>query len=250
MLSTMSPPSPHLPIFNFDFTTATSHKPTHSSPLSSSPIRASQSSPPLSPRDPNTLPRRGYFSSPSKSAFGNQEASRWTRFDARDAKKNPLKQSRENALEGKRKLFLKNVRQRHDDKAWERRGGDQEVLRLEWSAQDRKRRQQKERDIDGLMFEDDLEDLPQLSQSHSPAYQEDDDMMVDSHAMEEQAELDAMLSAYEAENTERTPTERAESPTLSDDEYDNIFMDMLSQDGRQPQQGGEDVDMSGEMDLS
>lgn len=75
-------------------------------------------------------------------------------------------------------------------------------------------------------------------------------MMVDSHAMEEQAELDAMLSAYEAENTERTPTERAESPTLSDDEYDNIFMDMLSQDGRQPQQGGEDVDMSGEMDLS
>lgn len=127
MLSTMSPPSPHLPIFNFDFTTATSHKPAHSSPLSSSPIRASQSSPPLSPRDSNALPRRGYFSSPSKSAFGNQEASKWTRFDARDAKKNPLKQSRENALEGKRKLFLKNVRQRHDDKAWERRGGDQEV---------------------------------------------------------------------------------------------------------------------------
>jgi hypothetical protein len=127
MMSTMSPPSPHLPIFNFDFTTATSHKPAHSSPLSSSPIRASQTSPPLSPRDPNTLPRRGFFSSPINPAACNQEKSKWTRFETRDVKKNPLKQSRDNAVEGKRKLFLKHVRQRRDDQAWERRGGDQEV---------------------------------------------------------------------------------------------------------------------------
>jgi len=36
-------------------------------------------------------------------------------------------QKREEARESRRKLFLKNVRERADDKAWERRGGDQEV---------------------------------------------------------------------------------------------------------------------------
>ncbi|ETS81690.1 hypothetical protein PFICI_06692 [Pestalotiopsis fici W106-1] len=246
----MSPPSPHLPIFNFDFTTATSHKPAHSSPLSSSPIRASQSSPPLSPRDPNTLPRRGFFSSPINPAVCNQEkSSKWTKFETRDAKKNPLNQSRDNAVEGKRKLFLKNVRQRRDDHTWERRGGDQEILRLEWSNQDRKRRQQKERDLDGFMFEEDFEEIPDILQSNS-ATREQDDMMVDSHAMDEEAELEAMLSAYEVENTEQKTHELPDSSSLSDDDYDSIFMDLLSQDGPPPQQSQEDLVMSGQMDMS
>ncbi|KAF7533780.1 hypothetical protein G7054_g6775 [Neopestalotiopsis clavispora] len=245
----MSPPSPHLPIFNFDFTTATSHKPAHSSPLSSSPIRASQTSPPLSPRDPNTLPRRGFFSSPINPAACNQEKSKWTRFETRDVKKNPLKQSRDNAVEGKRKLFLKNVRQRRDDQAWERRGGDQEILRLEWSNQDRKRRQQKERDAEGFLFEEDLEDIPDFLQSYSSTV-EQDDMMVDSHVMDEEAELEAMLSAYEAGNTEPKSHQMPDSPSISDDEYDSIFMDMLSQDGSHRQQGQEDLAMSGQMDMS
>ncbi|KAK6076765.1 hypothetical protein SCUP234_03175 [Seiridium cupressi] len=248
MLSTMSPSSPQLPIFNFDFTTVTSHRPAHSSPLSSSPIRASQTSPPLTPRDPNALPRRSFNSSPIKPTLGAQEKTKWTKFNSRDVKRNPLKQNRESASEGRRKLFLNNVRQRQDDKAWERRGGNQEVLKLEWSTLDRRWRQQKDADIDGLVFEDELEDIPELPEVPRPAADEDD-MMVDTHAMEEEAELEAMLSAYEAQSSQPLP-QRPNSPSLSDDEYDSLFMDLLSQQGPQRHEQSQDILLSGQMDLS
>ncbi|KAH8201944.1 hypothetical protein TruAng_003936 [Truncatella angustata] len=247
----MAPASPHLPIFTYDFTAAASHRPIHSSPLSSSPLRPSQTSPlPLSSRDPNALPRRDFNSSPTKPAPQSSEKSKWTKFDTREAKKNPLRQNRESASEGRRKLFLKNVRQRQDDKAWERRGGDQEVLKLEWSALDRRRRQQKDTDIDGLVFEQDLEDIPEYPTAQQPAPDEDD-TMVDSHAMEEEAELDAMLSAYEAHSPQQAPLQRLDSPSLSDDEYDNLFMDLLSlPPNRQQSQESGDLALSGQMDLS
>jgi hypothetical protein len=132
MLSTLamapspSPASPHLPAFSFDFSSA--YKPSVSSPLSSSPIRASQTSPPLSPINANSMAgsrmQRG-FHSPIQPV--TEQAAPKFKFGARDVKKNPLRQSRESAQESRRKLFLRNVRQRADDRAWERRGGDQEV---------------------------------------------------------------------------------------------------------------------------
>lgn len=118
-------------IFNLDFSSP--HKPAVSSPLSSSPIRPSQghsnSSPPLSPRNPNTLlllPRRDSQSSPVRDS---QPSNKLFKYASRSAKPNPLlpRQGRENAQESRRKMFLKNVRQRADDKTWLRRGGDQEV---------------------------------------------------------------------------------------------------------------------------
>lgn len=161
------------------------------------------------------------------------------------------------------------MRQRQEDKAWERRGGDQEVslpefpllvsrstgpnaglfkvLKLEWSAIDRRRRQQKDTDIDGLIYEDELEDIPELTEQHQTA--PEDDMMVDTHAMEEEAELEAMRLAYEAQNSQQ-PAQRSQSPSMSDDEYDDLFMDLLSQQGQpQPVSDG-DIVLSGQMDLS
>lgn len=126
MLSTlpMAPSSPHLPAFSFDFSSA--YKPSVSSPLSSSPIRASHTSPPLSPINPNAVSRpcfqHDFHSSPIQSAQPPK-----FKFAARDVKKNPLRQGREAAQENRRQLFLRNVKQRADDRAWERRGGDQEV---------------------------------------------------------------------------------------------------------------------------
>lgn len=114
MMSTMPP------IFSIDFSSP--YRPSKSSPLSSSPLRASQSlSPPLSPRDINAAPP-GCATTQSSPI----PAPRF-KYASRDARKNPLKQSRETAQEGRRKLFLKNVRQRRDDQQWDRRGGDQEV---------------------------------------------------------------------------------------------------------------------------
>ncbi|KAI1850582.1 hypothetical protein JX265_004292 [Neoarthrinium moseri] len=247
--------STSLPVFNFDFTSTPStshhphqHRPAVSSPLSSSsPIRVSQSSPPLSPRDPNTLaPRRDFNSSPIQPS-SSAASSKLFKFAGRDAKKNPLRQSRETAQESKRRLFLKGVRQRADDKAWERRGGDQEVLKLEWSALDRRRRQLKDSDIDGFVFEDELEDIPEMPGAYVQDEPMDHDMMVDSHAQDEEAELEAMLSAFESQSSR--PPVRPDSPSLSDeDDYDSLFMDFLTQ--QDEPRNGQDIVLSGQMDMS
>ncbi|KAH8671188.1 hypothetical protein BX600DRAFT_434313 [Xylariales sp. PMI_506] len=249
MLSTFPP--------MFTFNSQPQYQPAVSSPLSSSsPIRASQSSPPLSPLNPNTLPRREYHSSPSAPIFSSPSPStKLFKYAGLEYKKNPLKQNRESANESRRKLFLKNVRQRADDKQWERRGGDQEVLKLEWVTLNHQRRLQKDSDMDGLIFEDDLDDA--LVENQQP----DDMLMTESYALQEEAELDAMLSMYEAESQPQThtwsqqTTQSTASPWLSDDEedYDGLFIDILSQQSS-PQQhqatSSEDITLSGQMDMS
>ncbi|KAI2606228.1 uncharacterized protein GGS25DRAFT_523897 [Hypoxylon fragiforme] len=222
-----------MPTFNFSFSSP--HRPAHSSPLSSSPIR--QSSPPLSPRNTNTLPRYDTQSSPIKTPPTK------FKFAARSAKPNPLRLTRETAQESRRNLFLKNVRKRADDRQWERRGGDQEALRLEWSILDRQRRQQKNADLDGMLFEEDIEDIPEREQDMS---QNPEDMMVDVLAQEEEEELNAMLAMLE---TSSPPRERLQpsSPALSDDDdYDSIFMDLISQQ----ESSSQGFVSSGQMDMS
>ncbi|KAI0811345.1 hypothetical protein GGR55DRAFT_678172 [Xylaria sp. FL0064] len=222
------------PIFNLDFSSP--HRPSMPSPLSSFPLRPSQGSSPLSPRDPNTLPRRDTQSSPIRGPSCN------FKYASRSVKPNPLRLSREKAQESRRTLFLKNVRKRSDDRKWEQRGGDQEALKLEWHILNKQRRQEKEADIDGFVFEHELEDIPQTPYEWR---EETDDMMVDAIAQEEEAELDAMLSLLDS-SSPQVPR-RPNTPSLSDDEdYDALFMDMLSQ------QKDEDDGFisSGQMDLS
>ncbi|KAI0156859.1 hypothetical protein GGR57DRAFT_491361 [Xylariaceae sp. FL1272] len=218
------------PIFNFEFSSP--HRPAVSSPLSSSPIRASQSSP-LSPRDINTLPRRDTLSSPIR---GPPTKFKYT---ARDTKPNPLRVNREKAQEGRRSLFLKNVRQRSDQKKWEQRGGDQEALMREWNVINKQRRQEKDSDIDGIVFEDGLEDI------REEVDEEPDDMMVDSMAKDEEAEMDAMLSLLES-NSSQQGQSRPDSIYGSDDEdYDALFMDIMDQ-----QEVNSGFHTSNDMDIS
>ncbi|KAH9906947.1 hypothetical protein F4778DRAFT_604921 [Xylariomycetidae sp. FL2044] len=242
MLATMQ--QTPTPIFNFDFSSP--HRPAVSSPLSSSPLRASQSSP-LSPRDPNTVSsqrRREALSSPVKGPPPK------FRYAARSAKPNPLRHNnnnKEKAQESRRKLFLKNVRQRADDKNWERRGGDQEALKLEWAVLDKQWRDQKNRDIDGMLFEDDIDDIPDFGRREQEQPVQSDEMMVDTIAQEEEDELDAMLSMYEEAQSSQRPPQQPASPCLSDDDdYDSLFQDLLTQ--QEP--GGQDFVSSGHMDLS
>ncbi|KAI0538785.1 hypothetical protein GGR58DRAFT_500760 [Xylaria digitata] len=222
------------PIFNLDFSSP--HRPTVPSPLSSSPLRPSQASPPLSPRDLNTLPRRDIQSSPIRGSSSN------FKYASRSVKPNPLRLSREKVQEGRRTLFLKNVRKRADDQKWEQRGGDQEALKLEWNVLNKRRRQEKDMDIDGFVFDTELENIPE---NPYELHEETDDMMVDTIAQEEEAELDAMLSFLDTSSLQ--VPRRPETPSLSDDEgYDELFMDLLSQEG-----GDSDGFMSsGQMDMS
>ncbi|KAI0414366.1 hypothetical protein F5X98DRAFT_377820 [Xylaria grammica] len=222
------------PIFNLDFSSP--HRPTVPSPLSSSPLRPSQASSPLSLRDPNTLPRWDTQSSPIRGSSSN------FKYASRSVKPNPLQLSREKAQESRRTLFLKNVRKRADDRKWEQRGGDQEALKLEWNVLNKQRRQEKDLDVDGFVFDTELEDI--LENPYEP-HEETDDMMVDAIAQEEEAELDAMLSLLNTSSLQ-TPV-RPDAASLSDDEdYDALFTDMLSQQ-RDENDG---FISSGQMDMS
>lgn len=92
------------------FTGSWDHRPSVSSPLSSSPIRASS---PLSPVDSNSLPQRQVQSSPIQPPK--------FKFASRPSKPNPVVRKREDAQESRRRSFLQNVRQKSDEKAWQRR---------------------------------------------------------------------------------------------------------------------------------
>lgn len=126
------------------FTASSPYRPTVSSPLSSSPVRAStpppqptlSSSSPLSPCHPNNSNNNNSSSSNfawsrdvQSSPLPASPSKPVSKFASRGPPRpNPLTvQKREAAQESRRKLFLKNVRQRAEDKRWERRGGEQEV---------------------------------------------------------------------------------------------------------------------------
>lgn len=120
------------------------------------------------------------------------------------------------------------------------------MLRLEWAALDRRRREQKATDIDGLVLEGELDDIPEPPNGTEPAPEAADEMMVDIIEQQEEAELDAMVESYGVQHFSDPPT-RPDSPSLSDgDDYDSLFMDLLSQQ----QSGQDDVGLSGEMDMS
>ncbi|KAI0402521.1 hypothetical protein F4802DRAFT_349591 [Xylaria palmicola] len=229
MLATM--PSP---IFNLDFSSP--HRPAVPSPLSSSPLRPSQASSPLSPRDPNTLPRRDTQSSPIQGPPSK------FKYASRSFKPNPLRLGREQAQESRRTLFLKNVRQRADDRKWDQRGGDQEALKLEWTVLNRRRKQEQDMDLDGIVYDNELEDI--LESAHE--MQDADDMMVDAIAREEEAELDAMLSLLDTSPPSQAPGPSQTSSLSDDEDYDALFIDILSEENGDNDQ----FILSGQMDMS
>ncbi|KAH7148780.1 hypothetical protein EDB81DRAFT_883184 [Dactylonectria macrodidyma] len=195
------------PIFSWD------HRPAVPSPLSSSPIRASS---PLSPIDRNTLPQRQIQSSPIQPPK--------FKFASRPTRPNPVIRKREDVQEGRRKLFLQNVRQKSEEKSWQRRDIEGQLLKSSWLADQgqltRDAPEFSEADIeDAMLFEQEELDIP-----------EEDDMMVD-ETMEED-ELEAMFASYEEQST--PSSRRPPSTIMSDDDYDDIFAELVSQEQHQP----------------
>ncbi|KAI3400126.1 hypothetical protein diail_4357 [Diaporthe ilicicola] len=248
--------------------TPSAHRPAISSPLSSSPIRAT-TPPPLSDRDANA--RRQVQSSPIPAPSSGPKPT--SRFAARPTRPNPVvSQKREAAQESRRKLFLKKVRQRADDSMWERRGGEQELLKLEWFSLNKDLQQAKNADLDGLVFESDIEEAARLREeaaasspaavapgiARGPSDSDADEMMLDTFEQGQRAEVEefeAMMASIQDGGVDRQQWAQQhgqqkppDSPQLSDDDdYDALFMDYLSQE----QQGlGQSHASSGEMDLS
>ncbi|KAK4463420.1 hypothetical protein QBC42DRAFT_250630 [Cladorrhinum samala] len=234
------------------------HRPSVSSPLSSPPPatgsarhsefsfshqRATQSSP---VQQQHHQPQQQPFSSPP-SQPANAKLFRYSQNPFRSG--NPLTSvKRDQVRETKRKLFLANVRQRQEDKKWEKR--EDEVLKLEFYRLNRERKER-------LLRQQEEEQQPQQKQQQLrgwgsasgfavPEEEEeeeeiflamrdgqDDSKMVDVIEEMERCEVDALLEGLEKRQ------QQGEGEDDDYDDYDELFMEIIGsqqQDGQQQQQ--------------
>lgn len=83
-------------------------------------------------------------------------------FSKRTTKVNPLIHGRGNADEGRetrRKLFLKGVREKSEEKKWRDRGGDDEIMRCIWVAEQRRLDERRRKEIMGIEADAEEEEL-------------------------------------------------------------------------------------------
>lgn len=168
-------------------------------------------------------------------------------YSKRPSKPNPLLASRPSSNEGRetrRKLFLKMVRETADEKRWKDRGvggdkGEEELLRCIWMQEERKREEGRRREARLLLGgEPEIEEEAVGSSA--------DEMMAEEVARDEEREVEEYLeripipstssngaSDFEAMMFGRVPAnESTETLYGSDDEYDEIFMDVIEEEQR------------------
>ncbi|EQL03276.1 hypothetical protein OCS_01006 [Ophiocordyceps sinensis CO18] len=210
--SSKSPPQPI-------FSGAWDHRPAVPSPLSSSPIRASS---PISPIGRNTRQTQSSPIQPPPSEASPSCFSVPSRYASRQTRLNPVMRGREDARLSRRHNFLQRVRQGSDDKAWQRRDIEGQFLKTSWLASIGRLSH------DAPAISDaDIEDAATASFRPETAQPTDrDEMMVDGDREDE--ELEALLATHEEHSAFR---QRQPSPaSLSDDEYDEIFAELISQE--------------------
>ncbi|KAK5987287.1 hypothetical protein PT974_11412 [Cladobotryum mycophilum] len=197
-------------------------RPSVSSPLTSSPIRPTS---PQSPSDNNRQRHRLIQSSPIQPIK--------FKYASRPSKPNPVVRRREDAQEQRRKNFLQNVRQKADNKMWQRRDIEGQFLKTNWLANVGRLTH------DAPDFsEADIEDAMAYHQETVHSQDSDDALGV----IREEEELDFLVSSYEQEQT-GTPQQ---PPLLEDDEYDDIFAELMSQEPTRQNQPSS----SNQMDMS
>ncbi|KAM3500629.1 hypothetical protein MY11210_009489 [Beauveria gryllotalpidicola] len=207
------------PIFT---ATCDHHRPAVPSPLSSSPLRASSPLGAQEDRSSSYAAIRQTQSSPIQSP-----KFRYAACATPATRRNPLLRRCEDARQQRRVNFLRGVRDKVEDKAWRRRDIEGQFLKTNWVA-----------DMLRLSY-----DAPELSEAdieeassfrpESISQPEDGDMdgegdddMADEYG--EDAELEAMFASYQQQKPLRSPAMRPISPFLSDDEYDDLFEELLS----------------------
>lgn len=184
------------------------NRPAVSSPLSSSPVRASS---PRSPADEETRwqPRQVQSSPIRPNNF---------KYQSRPARPNPVMKRREELQEQRRKSFLQNVRQKAEERSWQRRDIEGQFLKTSWLANVGRL------SYDAPSFSDaDIEDAAAFSPETAQS-QMDEDMIPEELMDEEQ-----LLTSYEEEVMAQ---QGSRLPTLAeeDDEYDDIFAELISQE--------------------
>jgi hypothetical protein len=275
------------------YTQSHHYTPNVSSPLSSSPLRAS----PLSPRDANVQTRDSVMSSPTpipskhatnqfspEVANGNALMSppnsrgsgrggdRGSTFSKRTTKPNPLMGGRNSGEEGRetrRKLFLKKVREEAEQQRWKNRGGDEEIMRCIWVAEERRREERIRHEALGLVVsvtDDEERSLDELM-ADEVAIKEEQElealvMSLSQQKMPREGEMDELLWGMNGHQGSSTTVPQDQPPTSDtpygsdDDEYDHIFMDVMQKESRMASQQSQPNQHQGagyadlEMDLS
>ncbi|KZL68396.1 hypothetical protein CI238_00065 [Colletotrichum incanum] len=228
------------PVPIFSERTSWDFRPAVSSPLSSSPARAAS---PLSPIDDNTV--RHTQSSPiPQPKF---------KYASRPARPNPVVRKREEAQESRRKLFLQNVRQRADDRSYQRRDMEGTLLKSDWDRDMRQRYYAKQLEGDAMFSEADIDDAAAIARERIQNIPDDvEDMMVDAIAQAEQDELDALLLSHDQSSepphstySSQSQSMQSDAFSISDDEdYDALFMNLVSQESSEPDASSQQMDMS------
>ncbi|KAH7407737.1 hypothetical protein BKA64DRAFT_429243 [Cadophora sp. MPI-SDFR-AT-0126] len=180
-------------------------------------------------------------------------------YSKRTTKPNPLMSGRGSGDEGRetrRKLFLKKVREESEEKRWAARGGDEEIMRCLWVAEERRRVERQRREAMGIeapMGEEEDEAAQAMSL---------DEVMAEEVAMSEEQELEAMLGSMSPEESafnygsansnqmgmlfeemetgnrksNATPADQQSIYGSDDDDYDQLFMDVIEQESRMSSQ--------------
>ncbi|TAQ91434.1 hypothetical protein B7494_g214 [Chlorociboria aeruginascens] len=186
----------------------THYSPRISSPLSSSPIRFS----PISPLESSAALFNATMSpTPQRSPT---PPSRESVFAKRTTKANPLLHGRKegDGRETRRQLFLKRVREDSDEKRWRARGGDDEIMRTIWMAEQRRREERQAREAMGVPGLD--AEMEELSL---------DEVMVDEVAQKEEEELEAILMAIDERALRSSGQSASDESIPADEEMDDLL---------------------------
>ncbi|PVH84391.1 hypothetical protein DL98DRAFT_651622 [Cadophora sp. DSE1049] len=234
--------------------------------IMSSPSKSSVSSPPshfgfsVSSSIFTTPPENStkHSSADANSLISPPPSKRDSTYSKRTTKPNPLMSGRGSGDEGRetrRKLFLKRVREGSEEKRWAGRGGDEEIMRCLWVAEERRRVERQRREAMGI-------EAPMEEEDEEAQMMSMDEVMAEEVAMSEEQELEAMLGSMSPEesafnygsansnqmgmlfeemdtgnrNSNAAPTDQQSIYGSDDEEYDQIFMDVIEQESRMSSQ--------------
>ena len=180
-------------------------------------------------------------------------------------------------------MFLKKVREDSEDKRWKKRGGDDEMMRAIWIAEQRRREERQRREAMGLEARVEEEEFLSLGRflgiggRGCNANSRVDEIMADEVALMEEAELEALIAnqtapdAQTGQQDHMPPDEEMDSLLFSmgeqvrttpspqlqpspetlygsdDEEYDHIFMDVIQEENRIASQSSHPTD--GDQDM-
>lgn len=160
-------------------------------------------------------------SSPDKNhpSLNKHSPNREGAFSKRITKTNPLLHGQGDGRETRRKLFLRRVREDSEDKRWKARGGDDEMMRTIWIAEQRRRAERQARDAQGWAVDVDEQDM-QLD--YGAGNLSLDEVMAEEVARNEEEELEALLSSMTEAERRQTLDEAYENVSTLDEEIGPI----------------------------